>query len=93
MHPEKPSRRTLLGGCLACLLGWFGQGRQPAQAVPPSPQPPAEESKTSPVLEFRTSYDAEGRCIRREELQHRAGAAPVWVPISPSQVTPYKYPS
>jgi len=91
MHPVKPSRRTLLGSCLACLLGWFGLGRQHAQAVPPSLQPPAEECKTSLIQETRSTYDSQGRCIRIEQLQHCSGNAPVWIPINPGQLPTYPY--
>jgi len=68
MHPEKPSRRTLLAVCLAGFLGWFGLGRQPAPAESAPAQSPAEDSQTNCIQKTRSTYDAEARCIRVEQL-------------------------
>ena len=71
MPPEKPSRRTLLGGLLTGLLACLGFGRHPAQAAPPPLPPPVEASPTPWVGEIRTTYDAQGRFRFVEYLPSR----------------------
>jgi len=93
MPPEKPSRRTLLGGCLAGLLGWFGLGRQPAQAAvpPPPPQPSAEDSQPFWAHETWTTYDAEGNCLHTEYLPPRLAGPMKWTVENQGNVTTYTY--
>ena len=60
-----PSRRRLLGGLAAALLGWLGLGRRragarPAPPRPPQPLPPARGDVT------HLTYDAAGQLVHAE---------------------------
>jgi len=92
MHPEKPSRRSLLGGFLAGLLGWFGLWRQPAQAAAPPPPPPfAEDSQPYWIQEIQTTYDAEGNCLHVEHLPPRLAGPTKGIVEDQGDVTTYTY--
>src|SRR4051794_28416163 len=80
MPSKKPSRRALLGGCLATVVGWLGLGRPTAAA----PVPAAGQAEPGPGTCFHTicsHYDAQGNLVKVERFKPITWTEPVLVSL------------
>ncbi len=63
MNPWRPSRRNVLGGLFAGLLGWLlGQRSKPPTQATPAREPAAAVCDRRATL-VTSTYDANGNCI------------------------------
>jgi hypothetical protein len=78
MHTHHLSRRQLLGGLWASLVGacWPGKGGGDSPTAAPVPPAVAPERLAPRVMAF--AYDGAGRCVSLQDPLPGAGPPTVW---------------